>query len=174
MLIPCTRFQASFADPLIKLELNTPTTLMWDEHGGTFVLKVENLTAAGLTAPPTASGCRLEIPLISDTTLISALEEFAGLHQLPMAAASSTPTLEEPALLAACHLPGQNLFIFAEEPILTATRRGNTVELAVTGVFKARRVPCQATDLVIHLSKAAMAGLVAYVLSQARTRLHRG
>jgi hypothetical protein len=42
------------------------------------------------------------------------------------------------------------------------------VELTVAGTFKTRRLPCQATDLVIHLSKAAMARLVALVLSLAR------
>ncbi len=168
MLIPCTRFQASFADPRIRLELKTPAPIMWDEHGGTFVLKVGDLEVAELTAPPAESGCRLEISLTPGADLISALEEFAGLHQLPLALPSA-PDLEEGVLLAACHLPGQNLFVFAEEPTLTAMRRGETVELAVLGHFKARRVPCQATDLVIHLTKAAMTKLVAFVLSQART-----
>jgi hypothetical protein len=142
MLIPCTRFQASFADPMLKLELKAPAPMIWDEHGGTFVLKVANLTVADLPAPPAASGCRLEISLTPSAALISALEDFAALHQLPLAA-SVKPDLEEPALLAACHLPGQSLFIFAEEPTLTAARRGNAVELAVAGHFKARRVPSQ-------------------------------
>jgi hypothetical protein len=168
MLIPCTRFQASFADPMIRLELQAPASMIWDEHGGTFVLKVGDLNVAELTAPPAESGCRLEISLTPGAPLISALEEFAGLHQLPLAP-PPTPDLEEPVLLAACHLPGRNLFIFTEEPALTATKRGESVELAVTGRFKSRRVPCQATDLVIHLSKAAMTRLVAFVLSQART-----
>ena len=167
MLIPCTRFQASFADPLIRLELKAPAPLMWDEHGGTFVLKVGDLEGSALTAPPAASGCRLEISLTPAAALISALEEFAGLHQLPLASPSA-PDLEEEALLAACHLPGQSLFIFAEAPTLTAIRRGEIMELAIAGVFKARRVPCQAPDLVIHLTKAAMTRLVAFVLSQAR------
>ena len=42
------------------------------------------------------------------------------------------------------------------------------MELAIAGSFKARRVPCQETDLVIHLTRAAMARLVAFVLSLAR------
>jgi hypothetical protein len=170
MLIPCTRFQASFADPAVKLELKAPTPIMWDEHGGTFVLKVGDLEVAELTAPPAESACRLEFSLIPGADLVSALEEFAGLHQLPLAP-SSAPDLEERALLAACHLPGRNLFVFAEEPTLTAVRRAETVELTVLGDFKARRIPCQATDLVIHLTKSAMTKLVAFVLSQARTEL---
>jgi hypothetical protein len=168
MLIPCTRFQASFADPAVKLELKAPTPIMWDEHGGTFVLKVGDLEVAELTAPPAESGCRLEFSLIPGADLINALEEFAGLHQLPLAPPSALD-LEERALLAACHLPGRNLFVFAEEPTLTAIKSGESVELAVLGDFKARRVPCQATDLVIHLTKATMTKLVAFVLSQART-----
>ena len=67
-----------------------------------------------------------------------------------------------------CHLPGRNLFIFAEDPGLTVRRRGETLEIAVAGNFKSRRVPCQATDLVIHLSRAAMARLAALTLSLAR------
>ena len=168
MLIPCTRFQASFADPGIRLELKAPAPMIWDEHGGTFVLKVGDLEVAELTAPPAESGCRLEISLTPGAALISALEEFAGLHQLPLAPPRPR-TWRKALLLAACHLPGQNLFVFAEAPTLTAMRRGDTVELAISGVFKARRVPCQATDLVIHLTKAAMTQLVAFVLSQART-----
>lgn len=167
MLIPCSRLQASFADPGISLELGAPASMVWDEHGGTFVLKVAGLEVAELTGPPAESGCRLEISLTPGTPLSSALEEFAGLHQLPLAPPSA-PDLEDAMLLAACHLPGKNLFIFAEEPTLTAVRRGDTVELAISGIFKARRVPCQETDLVIHLTKAAMARLVAFVLNLAR------
>ena len=167
MLIPCTRFQASFADPMIRLELQVPAPIMWAEHGGTFVLKVGDLEVAELTAPPAESGCRLEISLTPGAALVSALEEFAGLYQLPLAPPAA-PDLEAGALLAACHLPAQNLFVFAEAPTLTAIRHGEIVELAISGVFQARRVPCQATDLVIHLTKAAMTQLVAFVLCQAQ------
>jgi hypothetical protein len=61
-----------------------------------------------------------------------------------------------------------NLFVFAEEPHLSVKRRGEAVELALEGAFKARRLPCQDTDLVIHLTRPAMARLVALVLSLAR------
>jgi hypothetical protein len=168
MLIPCNRFQASFADPGIRLELKTPAPIMWDEHGGTFVLKVSDPEVVAMANPPADSGCRLDISLTPGADLIRALEEFAGLHQLPLAPPTA-PDLEEDALLAACHLPGQNLFVFAEEPTLTAVRRGEAVELAILGNFKTRRVPCQTTDMVIHLTKAAMAKLVAFMLCQART-----
>lgn len=167
MLIPCSRLQASFADPGIRLELGAPASMVWDEHGGTFVLKAADLGVTELTAPTEQSGCCLEISLTPGAELFSALEEFTALHQL-LLAPPSAPDLEEAALLAACHLPGKNLFIFAEEPTLTAVRRGDMVELTISGIFKARRVPCQETDLVIHLTKAAMTRLVAFVLNLAR------
>ena len=167
MLILCNRFQASFADPGIRLELGGPASMVWDEHGGTFVLKLGDLKVTDLMTPIEESGCRLEISLTPGPALISALEEFAGLHQFPLAPPAA-PELEEVALLAACHLPGKNLFVFAEEPTLTAVKLGESVELAVLGHFKAQRVPCQAIDLVIHLTKPAMTRLVAFVLSQAR------
>ena len=94
MLIPCTHFQASFADSRLGLELQAPASIRWDEHGGTFVLKVDGLTVTELTAPPVSSGCRLEFSLTPVATLISALQEFAGLHQLPLAAAPA-PTLTD-------------------------------------------------------------------------------
>jgi len=164
MLIPCAQLEASFSEPGIRLELGAPASMVWDEHGGTFVLKVGDLQVSELPTPTGESGCCLAISL-SSKEAISALKEFAGLHQLPLGPPSA-PDLEEPALLAACHLPGKNLFVFAEEPSLRAERRGDTVELAVSGIFKARRVPCQETDLVIHLTKTAMARLVSFVLNQ--------
>jgi hypothetical protein len=166
MVITCSRLQASFADPGIKVELDGPVSMVWDEHGGTFVLRVVDFKVTDLTAPAGESGLCLDIPLTSKD-LMSALEEFAGLHQLPLSPPSA-PELSEAVVLAACHLPGKNLFIFSEEPTLRVQKRGTTMELAVAGVFKTRRVPCQEADLVVHLTKAAMAKLVAFVLSQAR------
>lgn len=169
MLIPCSRTQAVFPGHGLRLDRRTPGFMVWDEHGGTYVLRVEELEATAAAGEP-EGGIRLEIPLSRQESLIPALEEFAAQQQLPLAP-TATPEFSDTALLAACHLPGQNLFIFAEEPGLTANRRGEAVELAVEGQFKARRVPCQETDLVIHLTRAAMARLVAFVLSQARSGL---
>ena len=167
MLIPCSRVQALIAEPGIRLDRHTPGSMLWDEHGGTFVLRIEELAATEVPAGESETGIILEIPLSLREELIRSLEEFAALQQLPLTPPSGPELLEEP-ILAACHLPAQNLFVFAEEPRLTAKRRGEAVELAVTGSFKARRVPCQETDLVIHLTRAAMARLVALVLSLAR------
>jgi hypothetical protein len=141
--------------------------MVWDEHGGTFVLRVEELAATEVAAGEPETGIILEIPLSLPEGLIRSLEEFAAQQQLPLAPPSSSELLED-VVLAACHLPVQNLFVFAEEPRLVVKRRGEAVELALTGVFKARRLPCQETDLVIHLTRAAMARLVALLLSLAR------
>ena len=167
MLIPCSRAQAVVADPGIRLARHTPGFMVWDEHGGTFVLRVEELAATEVPAGESETGIILEIPLSLGEGLIRDLEDFAAQQQLPLAPPSGPELLEE-AVLAACHLTAQNLFIFAEEPRLTVKRRGEAVELAVAGSFKTRRVPCQETDLVIHLTRAAMARLVAFVLSLAR------
>jgi hypothetical protein len=141
--------------------------MVWDEHGGTFVLRVDELAAAPVAAGEPETGIIIEIPLSLPEGLISSLEKFAAQQQLPLAPPSG-PELLEVAVLAACHLPGQNLFVFAEEPHLSVKRRGEAVELVLEGLFKTRRVPCQETDLVIHLTRASMARLVALVLSLAR------
>jgi hypothetical protein len=163
MQIPCSRAQALFADPGIRLARRTPGFMVWDEHGGTFVLRVEELAATEVAGGEPKS----EIPLSAREELIRSLEEFASQQQLPLAPPSG-PELAVEVVLAACHLPAQNLFVFAEEPRLVVKRRGEAVELALEGSFKARRLPCQETDLVIHLTRASMARLVAQVLSLAR------
>jgi len=170
MLIPCSRAQAVIADPGIRLDRHAPGFMVWDEHGGTFILRVDELAATEGAAGESGTVIILEIPLSLREALIRSLEEFAAQQQLTLAPPSGPELLEE-AVLAACHLPAQNLFVFAEEPRLTVKRRGEAVELAVAGSFKARRVPCQETDLVIHLTRAAMARLVAFVLSLAREGL---
>jgi hypothetical protein len=167
MLIPCSRTQAIFAVQGVRLDRRTPAFMVWDEHGGTFVLRVDELAATEVAAGESETGIILEIPLSAREELICSLEEFAAQQQLPLAPPSGPELLEE-VVLAACHLPGQNLFVFAEEPRLVVKRRGEAVELALEGLFKARRVPCQETDLVIHLTRATMARLVALVLSLAR------
>ena len=167
MLIPCSRIQAIFAVQGVRLARHTPGFMVWDEHGGTFVLRVDELAATEVAAGESESAVILEIPLSLPEGLIRSLTEFAAQQQFPLAPPSGPELLEE-VVLAACHLPVQNLFVFAEEPRLVVKRRGEAVELALTGAFKARRVPCQETDLVIHLTRAAMARLVALVLSLAR------
>ena len=170
MLIQCSRVQAIMADFGTRLDRHTPGFMVWDEHGGTYVLRVNDLTATEAAAGASETGIILEIPLFLREALIRSLEEFAAQQQLPLAPPAGPEMLEE-AVLAACHLPGKNLFVFAEEPRLVVKRRGEAVDLAVEGNFRARRVSCQETDLVIHLTRAAMARLVAFVLSLARAGL---
>ena len=167
MLIPCSRAQVVVADSGIRLARHAPGFMVWDEHGGTFVLRVDELVVTPVAAGEPDTGIILEIPLSLPEELIRSLEEFAAQQQLPLAPPSG-PELLEDVVLAACHLPVQSLFVFAEEPRLVVKRCGEAVELALTGAFKARRVPCRETDLVIHLSRAAMARLVALVLGLAR------
>jgi hypothetical protein len=170
MQIPFSRVQAVIEDPKIRLERQAPGFMVWDEHGGTFVLRVDDMAATEAAASQGEAGMVLEIPLSAGEGLIGSLEEFAAQQQLAVAPPGGAELLEE-AVLAACHLPGQNLFVFAEGPRLAVTRRGEAVELRVEGLFKTRRVPCQEADLVIHLTKAAMGRLVGLVLSLARAGL---
>jgi hypothetical protein len=167
MLIPCSRAQVVVAEPGIRLDRQTPGSMVWDEHGGTFILRVDDLVATEVPAGQSETGIILEIPLSRREEVIRSLEEFVVQQELPQSPPPG-PELAEVCVLAACHLPGQNLFVFAEEPQLVVKRRGETVEIAVTGLFKARRLPCRENDLVIHLAKAAMARLVASVLSLAQ------
>jgi hypothetical protein len=170
MLIPCSRIQAIFTDQGVRLDRPIPGSMVWDEHGGTFVLRVEELTATEAAAGEPDNGVILEIPLFPPEEIIRSLEAFAAQQQLPLAPPSG-PELQEDVVLAACHLPVQKLFVFAEEPHLVVKRRGEAVEFTLAGAFKARRLPCQDTDLVIHLTRAAMARLVSLVLSLARGML---
>jgi len=166
MLIPCSRAQAVFTAPGVRLEWSAPGFMVWDEHGGTYVLRVEEAAVTAVAPEESESGILLEIPLAPREALIGRLEEFAAQQQLPLAPAPGPDA--DAGVLAACHLPGQNLFIFVEGPALVAKKSGDCLAIAVTGAFKARRVVCQDTDLVIHLSRPAMARLVAFVLRQAR------
>jgi hypothetical protein len=170
MLIPCSRAQAVVAAPGFRLERHAPGFMVWDEHGGTFVLRVDELAVTAVGSGASETGIILEIPLSPREEFIRSLEEFAAQQQLPLPSPTG-PELREEAVLAACHLPGQKLFVFAEAPLLTVKKRGEAVELAVEGHFKTRRLPCQETDLVIHLTRAAMARLVSLVLSLARAGL---
>ena len=130
MLIPCSRVQVVVAEPGIRLERQTPGSMVWDEHGGTFILRVDDLAATEVPAGQSETGIILEIPLSRREEVIRSLEEFAAQQELPQSPPPG-PELLEVCVLAACHLPGQNLFVFAEEPHLVVKRRGETVEIAV-------------------------------------------
>ena len=44
-------------------------------------------------------------------------------------------------------------------------RGGQTLEFQISGVFEARRLPCQKTDLIIHLERGAMVRLLGGLLA---------
>ena len=123
MLIPCSRAQVVVAEPGIRLDRQTPGSMVWDEHGGTFILRVDELAATEVPAGQSETGIILEIPLSRREELIRSLEEFAAQQELPLSPPPG-PELLEVAVLAACHLPGQNLFVFAEEPHLVGQTAG--------------------------------------------------
>ena len=127
MQIPCSRAQVVVADPGIRLARHTPGFMVWDEHGGDFRPAGGGLAATEI-AGESESGIILEIPLSLPEGLIRSLEEFAAQQQLPLAPPPG-PELEEVVVLAACHLPVQKLFVFAEEPRLVVKRCGEAVEI---------------------------------------------
>ena len=169
MLFHCPRVRANFPAERLCLVNHDQARLRWDEHGGTFVLRTEDLEV--LEAPELAgeAAIRLEAALPEPETLAQRIEEFAGRHSLRLGPAPAGAELTEAPLLAACHLPGKSLFIFCESAQLTARLQdSHLLELVVRGAFRARWVPCQETDLVIHLDQAAMCRLLAGMLGWAR------
>ena len=83
MLIPCSRAQAIFAVQGVRLDRHTPGFMVWDEHGGTYVLRVDELAATEVAAGESETGIILEIPLSPKEALMCSLEEFAAQLQLP-------------------------------------------------------------------------------------------
>ena len=167
MLLPCSRARAVFALQELQLTNPSPTGVLWDEHGGTFVLRVEGLEVGAAADPAAESGLWLEVACPLPVAFRDEIREFANQHRLPLAPMSPAPAeLTETPILAAGHVPEKNLFIYCEEPTLRARLTGHeTLELAVRGIFKARKLPCRETDLVVHLSAAAMSRLLSYLLA---------
>jgi hypothetical protein len=169
MLFHCPKAQANFPTEKLRLANRAPARLVWDEHGGTFVWRIEGLEVLEAPELQGEAEIRLEVALPTPATLAYQIEGFAGRHALRLGPGPPRVEFSETPVLAAGHVPGKNVFIFCEEPRLTVRRRETQVmELWVTGAFKSRRVPCQETDVVIHLEAAAMARLLAGVLAWAR------
>ena len=169
MLFSCPRAQANFPTEKLRLANQAPARLVWDEHGGTFVLRVEGLEVLEAQELQGEAGIRLEVALPAPAALAGQLESFAGQHSLHLGPGPLRVEFSETPFLAAGHIPGKNVFIYCEEPRLTVRRReAQVMELWVTGAFKSRRVPCQEADVVIHLEVAAMARLLAGLLAWTR------
>ena len=170
MLLRCSRVQVLFPQEKLFLESTEPAPLLLDEHGGTLILKLMDLKLVEVAAPGEESGFLLELALTPAETLVRDIEAFAREQNLALPPLAATPEvcLVRP-ILAACHLPGPKKFIFAEESTLEArSGKGGVMDLAVRGELKARTVPCQEADLVIHLAPADLAQVLAYVLALAR------
>ena len=173
MYLTCTFLQARLPSEGWQVFAEKPVPLLWDcHHGDTFVLMAKGLTAEPMPQDAPAEPITLEVSLTPDADVLREIETFAAHQNLALAGSPTLPeALEEPLTLAACHLPGPKLFIFCEQATLTAraTAEGN-VRLTVTGDFKSRKVPCQETDLVLHLERANSTRLLSYCFSMLRSR----
>jgi len=173
MHLTCTRVQALFPVADIKVYSEKPLSLLWDcHHGDTFVLKVDGLTVAPLSGEAAAEPISLEVSLTPPEEMVNKMEGFAAQHNLaPVPWPTLPEQLVEPLTLAACHLPEAKLFVFCETATLTAraTPEGN-MQLVVVGEFKSRKVPCQETDLVLHLERPHAGRLLSYCFTVSQYR----
>jgi len=173
MYLTCTFLQARLPSEGWQVFTEKPVPLLWDcHHGDTFVLMAKGLTAEPLSQDLAAESITLEVNLTPDADVLREIETFAAHHNLALAGWPTLPEeMAEPLTLAACHLPGPKLFVFSEKATLTAraTAEGN-VRLTVTGDFKSRKVPCQETDLVLHLERPHSTRLLSYCFSMIRGR----
>ena len=168
MIFPCPQVKANFPAEDLRLK-SAAARLVWDEHGGTFVLRVEGLEVLQPAEPQGETGICLEVALPEPETLSRSLAGFAGEHGLRLEAGAAGTELSETPLLAACHIPGKQLFIFCEEPQLSLRlNEEKNLEMRVTGAFKGRRVLSQEADIIIHLSMASMTRLLAGLLAMSR------
>jgi hypothetical protein len=173
MHLPCTTAQALFPAADVKLYMENPLSLLWDcHHGDTFVLKVGGLAVAPLSGEAAVNSILLELSLAPPEEVVNKIEQFAAQQNLSLAPWSTLPDeLAEPLTLAACHLPEAKLFIFCETATLTARATpGGNMQILVTGEFKTRKVPCQETDLVLHLERAHSSRVLSYCFSVVRSR----
>ncbi len=164
----CSRAEAVFPAAGVRLVNEGPAPLLLDEHGGTYVLRVEGLKVTEAPEPGAGSGIRLEVDLPGAGQTTARVESFAGRNRLALTPGSPRELALTP-ILTACHVPGLNLFVYAEDCHLELRPGpGQILEVTATGTFKDRRVPCREADVVIHLSGPEMARLLSYLHSLAR------
>jgi hypothetical protein len=173
MHLTCTSVQARFPSEGWKVVNDKNLELLWDcHHGDTFVLMVKGLTVLPLSGEAGAEPIIFEVSLAPVAEVLGKIETFAAHHNLALAAYPTLPEeLAEPLTLAACHLPGERLFVFSEQATLTAraTPEGN-VRILVAGDFTSRKIPCQETDLVLHLERPNSSRLLSFCFSMVRLR----
>ncbi len=164
MRLALKKVQAIFPGDQVRLEAAGEASMFWDEHGGTFVVRLEGLKICPWPGEECAPGVRLVLELTPHETVIRELQNFAGAMNLPPAPAPAAPEVTEQPFLVAAHVPDRSLFIFAEEAQLAARGAApGEMEIEVTGAFRSRRVSCQEHDVVLHLTPAAVARLVAFL-----------
>jgi hypothetical protein len=172
MFIDCPAIKAAFPAAGLAFHNDHPCQLQWDcHHGSTFILRVTGLTMTTIPEEFAEAFITIELNLPPRENFISAAEKFAATQGLELSVSSTRPAeWSETATLSAAHAPEAKLFIFCEEAAVTARSTGQPLrcELAVTGPFKTRLVPCRETDLIIHLEKPAAARLLSFLLAQAR------
>jgi hypothetical protein len=171
MFIDCLNLKAVFPSAGYALQTHESNQLQWDcHHGTTFILRVANLDVTAIPQEASEAAITIQVGLSPREKFISQAERFAANQHLDLPLSTSLPSaLTEQLTLSAVHLPEAKLFIFAEASQLTARPVGKGhCELMVTGTFKARQIPCQEADLVIHLEKPAAARLLSFLLAQAR------
>ena len=172
MFIECPTVKAAFPESGLAFHNDHPCRLQWDcHHGSIFILRVTGLAMRSTPKESGQAAIVIEINLSPRGNFISEAEKFAAIQGLELAVFSKPPEgWSEPATLCAMHAPEPRLFIFSEEATLTAHPTGRPLlcELAVTGPFKTRQLPCRETDLVVHLEKPAAARLLSFLLAQVR------
>jgi hypothetical protein len=170
MLIHCPRVQAFFPREEICLEHLGPAWMLWAEHGGAMILRVGDLKLTEPAKDREEAGIFLEMDLTPPETLIHKIEGFAAKHNLILAKLPP-PECSLTPILAACHIPEKNLFIFAEESELLARPTGRgAMEIAVRGSFKARPELSREADLVIRLAPPDLVLLLSFLLARVRAR----
>uniref|UniRef100_A0A7V4LCT9 Uncharacterized protein n=1 Tax=Desulfobacca acetoxidans TaxID=60893 RepID=A0A7V4LCT9_9BACT len=163
----CLKVEARFPGQGVSLSSDSPLPLQCDSHHeDTFILKVKGLTVSTRSGGE-AGGCQVEMHLTLGEDPGPRLAGFAAAQEVPLTPTSPLPPeLTLPLTLAACHLPGERRFIFSENAVLTAARTpAGDFRLTVTGDFKSRTIPCQETDLILHLARPEAAKLLSYWLS---------
>jgi hypothetical protein len=168
MHFTCTVLEALFPGAPAALRGAGPLSVSLDCHDRPpFILRAAPLE---VISGPGAAGSgliRLRLRLAPEGEVQGAIRAFAGLHALPLAPpAPPGDTWEEPLLLAASHVAEGKMFVFSEEAVLRCRICGpREVECEVSGPFKARRLPCQESDVILHLEAPATARLLSWLLA---------
>ena len=132
MLFHCHRVQANFPGEKLGLVNRDQTRLVWDEHGGTFVLRLEGLEVVEAPEARRRGGGPAGGRPAGAASLAQQIEDFAGRHSLRLGQEAAVEVISETPILVACHIPGKQLFIYCEAPRLTVRLSGRqTMELRV-------------------------------------------